>query len=268
MSERIKKIVRAGVSESQIENMSTTYPHNYPDFRLYKYVPKMEEEKERLVEVSKIVGAYRVKSKDSWLENFDAMGSRVDYLIDSLEKKGLESYKKSFKEDQDRKIHLSYLEDLDCYFTSGDGNHRTVVAKVIGMNYIQTKVSHYQPNIKRIKIKKKLDLIKKEIFEKVKNMNFDHDVNKNTEQIHIDIFYKELIIQSIFIEDEYILYPVDQIENLQKSKDKFIHLCSKIETYKLLPKIFKTIFLAFYSRGDRKIKDIIKGLERENYFIK
>jgi hypothetical protein len=94
MGKRIGRILNLNINDNEINQMDSEYSLSVPYQDLYDF--KGGGEEQILVPVCKIKGGGRINHNLSWLVNFKNMGERIDNLLHSIEKRGLEYYIKSF----------------------------------------------------------------------------------------------------------------------------------------------------------------------------
>ena len=125
-----------------------------------------------LVPLDKVIGTSRGDIGLSVYENVRAMhrGDREPHrfincfsFFDTL---SLDELKKSYEELYDP-VKMVYYVDDDKYFVSGDGNHRTLTAMLVGTEYIRAKVTNGHCN----ELKKKKYICSKEFERKYNIVN-------------------------------------------------------------------------------------------------
>ncbi|MBY0598967.1 hypothetical protein [Bacillus bingmayongensis] len=146
-----QELCKCGVDSEHLIKTDQEKPISSEELeRYYDYVK--EEEQKKLVDVTKIKGLTdtRLNVNGTWWEHFNGEAevlahNRIETLFERLKEKGLLRFIFSFEESR-YCVPLAYFDKEDIYFAYGDGNHRTVFAKIVNAPYIFAKVSYYKYN--------------------------------------------------------------------------------------------------------------------------
>ncbi|PFK42074.1 hypothetical protein COJ23_26580 [Priestia megaterium] len=277
MCKRINRLLQLGVDVSKINQMKSEKPLPYPDSTLYSLEEGSNEQ--IFVPVCKIKGGYRIESELSWLDNFICIGEglkgkKIDDLLNSIEKHGLESYIRSFQIDQPQSdaIFLEYFNNLDGYFVSSGGNHRIVIAKMIGMQTIKARVSrsNYQKELEEEKhvLNWRSKKLREEIEEITRHLSFTDCWTTIGDTEKLKIFYKKMLIYDFSIRSVQ-KSSIITVEDLNEAYIQLEKLERIIEITKLFPKILLKILLAYLSKNENYrwiIQTKIKQLNEVGYF--
>ena len=233
-------LLQFGVSAEHIDKMKNkilmdhkNYYHDFED--TYKNTYK------KLVPLNKVIGVSRGTVGDSVYENVRKMKKverkkeRFEACFEYLEKMPLEELKKSY-EKLTRPVKMVYYECDDEYFLTGDGNHRTLTAMLVGSEYILAKVTRV-----------KCDLEKRKKFIPSKEIENKYNIVKLRKHMCNNIKYSIVFKDD---EGEYTIYGYPMIE---KNEDFFEYLkridkildndLKKINFVRRLPKIVQNIIL-------------------------
>lgn len=158
-----------GVSREHIDKMKNKVLqgtkgayYNLPEPETKKFI-----EERRQIPLDKVIGTGRGTVGVSVFENVRRMedgersSSRFEGCFKFLDKMSLEELKESYKK-LPRPVEMDYYVEDDEYFLSGDGNHRTLTAMLVGAEYIDAMVTEVHCNYER---KEKMETTKK-FFEK------------------------------------------------------------------------------------------------------
>lgn len=141
-------LLKAGVSSEHIRKMKSKILEN--DRGIYQRYPDLKSLERgyiKLVPIDKVVGTSRGTVGLSVYENVRTMrsGDREPYRFERclcfLDEMSLKELRKSYEELYDP-VRMEYYVDDDEYFVSEDGNHRTLVAMLLGAQYIRAKVTN------------------------------------------------------------------------------------------------------------------------------
>lgn len=147
-----------GVNEKHINKMKAKILERDRD--AYQTFSSDSSEKDYidLVPLEKVIGTSRGTPGVSVYENIRTMNSgdreplRFENCLRFLEKMSLKELYKSYEELY-YPVRMIYYVDDDVYFLSGDGNHRTLTAMIVGAKYIRARVTNgYCDAIKKKKI--------------------------------------------------------------------------------------------------------------------
>lgn len=145
------------------------------------------------IPVEKIIGTTRSEPGLSVFENVRYMESgqrepsRFIECFNYLEDLGLDNLKLSYQ-NLEHPIRAIYYKDEDKFFISNDGNHRSLVAMLVGAKGIKAKVSYYR-----------IDYEKKSRYE-----SFNQFKNKYS----IKYVYKSFFTVDILFEDKIGIYEI------------------------------------------------------------
>ncbi|MGK9185290.1 hypothetical protein KXS12_24020 [Priestia filamentosa] len=260
-----------------ISPTSNLYPKPIPDRHIYKYREIIEVQ--QLIPVKKIMGAspLRIDTDKTWLENFNAMDKQIDDLLDALEEKDLSGFINFLQEDREKeKIEVSYYENLDEYYTIGNGNHRTTLAKIIGIETIKALVTphEFKPELlEKKKRRKQLEIEKKEeekrlakefplLIKRISNLGLDSTTKKDSQGKGKEIYvtYKGKSID---------YFNVTCLNDLEKAFDELEVLESLIDARRVLPASLLLLNIRYSKLRKRSpwyIEDVLDRLTKSNYF--
>lgn len=163
-------LLKYGINEEYINEMKNKILEQDRD--VYQRFPSLDSSERDyidLVPLEKVIGTSRGTPGLSVFENVRIMNrgdrepSRFEDCLSFLEKMSLEELRKSYGELY-YPVKMVYYVDDDVYFLSGDGNHRTLTAMLVGAKYIRAKVTNGHCDA----IKKKKYLCSKEFKLKYK----------------------------------------------------------------------------------------------------
>ena len=138
-------LLKYGINEEHINEMKNKILEQDRD--VYQRFPSLDSSERDyidLVPLEKVIGTSRGTPGLSVFENVRVMNrgdrepSRFEDCLSFLEKMSLEELRKSYGELYYPVKMVYYVED-DVYFLSGDGNHRTLTAMLVGAKYIRAK---------------------------------------------------------------------------------------------------------------------------------
>lgn len=254
LSERIQRILNSGVNQEQVNLMEHTYPLSLPDLSLYDEL----ESEQVVVSLDKVKGGPRIDATLSWLENFLIMNEKIDGLLDSIEKDGLQQYIQSFQTNETTDpdpIELGYLDNLDSYFVISGGNHRITVAKMIGMKTIRTKVCYHKYSKERANSKSVFNWKRERLKKKIEQLGFWYNWDNKYNTDEINIYFKAQHIWFCKIPSEYRFYEGD----IDKTFHFLNNLEKLIDLYSSLPVFLRSIVLLYIKRTDQKYRSIIEN---------
>lgn len=199
-----------GVEIEHIENMQKRIlEHNRDVYQDFPENDSSERGYITLVPLDKVIGMSRGTVGLSVYENVRRMyhGQREPHRFERcfsyLEKLSLEDLKKSYEHLCDP-VKMTYYVNDDKYYVSSDGNHRTLVAMLVGAEYIRAEVTNGHCN----ELKKKKYFYSKE-FERKYSI--------------IEIM-KSGSIYDISFKDENGIYEICGYEGLKKEENLFSFL--------------------------------------------
>lgn len=110
-----------------------------------------KEEKEKLVPLEKVIGVSRGTVGQSVYDNVRTMRgdqtrtitrepSRFNDCFTYFENYSLEQLKKSYENSPSFPVHMIHYVEDDEYYVSSNGNHRTLIAMLVGAKCIHAKV--------------------------------------------------------------------------------------------------------------------------------
>ncbi|MBO4765701.1 MAG: hypothetical protein J5532_00195 [Lachnospiraceae bacterium] len=106
-----------------------------------------------LVPLDRVVGLFRGAPGVSVFKNVEnpSMGDlepqRLEDCLSRLDRMSLRDFRKSF-EQLSEPVDMEYYDEDDTYFLRGDGNHRTIIAMLVGAERIRARVAkaHCNPD--------------------------------------------------------------------------------------------------------------------------
>ncbi|ANP83890.1 hypothetical protein BAQ53_24505 [Bacillus sp. B25(2016b)] len=124
-----------------LQKMKNTSVRKIP---LTKWFDTDSESKYAMIPLEKLKGVDNSKRRDgSWLEQLYSL-NRIRQNLESVQKYGIEEFKEFIKTESD--IGFDYYQDLDSYYVSMGGTHRSVIAKVLNLDYIMAEITVYKLN--------------------------------------------------------------------------------------------------------------------------
>lgn len=243
-----KYLISQGVGQDYILKMKNKILES--DYRKEYYIPEYKTCLQ-IIPLEKVIGTKRSEPGLSVYENVRCMESgqrepsRFIKCFKYLENLGLDNLKLSYQ-NLENPIKAKYYKDEDKYFISSDGNHRSLVAMLVGAKGIKAKVSYY-----RIDYEKKC---RYELF------------NQFKKKYSIKYVYKSLITVDILFEDKIGIYEINGFSKNfdNKNFNKFIEELSiqidkdKKMTYIIskLPMSMKQLYFKF--TNNYRIKQYIE----------
>lgn len=140
-------LMKHGVNDEHIEKMQKKkLERSRDEYQDFPDVHEVQRDYVTLVPLEKVIGTSRCTVGDSVFENVRKMkkGEREPFrFIDCfkyLEKMSLKELYQSYENLYNPVRMVCYVDD-DNYYVSGDGNHRTLVAMLVGAKYIRAIVT-------------------------------------------------------------------------------------------------------------------------------
>lgn len=239
-------LLKYGINEEHINEMKNKILEQNRD--VYQRFPSLDSSERDyidLVPLEKVIGTSRGTPGLSVFENVRVMNrgdrepSRFEDCLSFLEKMSLEELRKSYGELY-CPVKMVYYVDDDVYFLSGDGNHRTLTAMLVGAKYIRAKVTNGHCDA----IKKKKYLCSKEFKLKYKIVDIMSIGN----------------IYDISFKDDKGIYEICGYPGPRDDEDLFLFLkrlsklidddIKKVNCIKKLPAMIRK-FILFYERNCR-----------------
>lgn len=271
---RVDRLIKAGVSEEQLEKVGSEFPESQPLLDDLKFV-RQESAEQILIPLSKVMYAInRVDEKLSWLDNFienneyrQGKDGSFEVLLSSLEKRGKDEFINSFQIDQESPITAIYYEDFDTYVI-GEGKHRATFAKVIGMSTIKAKVTTYKSNLLEVRkysnYKNKLEELKEAIHKNNLFFTCEKAQIGAYKGKKIDIKFGEKSIIKLEVFENYFQDDgkIDLNISVMKEVSNFI---KKIKRFPFLKIFFAKLFLD-NGKYHQLTKLILNKLIKHEYF--
>lgn len=182
-------LLQHGICSEHIHKMQTKILESRRD-AYQNYPPSNSAERNYvdLVPLDKVIGTSRGTEGQSVYENVRVMyrgdrePNRFERCLSFLDTMSLEELRKSYEELYDP-VEMEYYVDDDAYYLTSNGNHRTLVAMLVGAKYIRAKVTNgYCDTSKKEKF-----LCSKEFKEKYKIENIMRDYLNSS----FDISFKD-----------------------------------------------------------------------------
>lgn len=262
-----KYLLDKGVKREDIAKAS--YKILESNYRSFYYKPTGVSEI-RPIPLERVIGTNRSRS---WISVYDNIkccttkGISLDYTrfedcFTFLKDLGVDKLKESYIKLK-KPIHVSYYEDDDVYYVDLDGNHRTLVAMLVGAKQILADVDHYKCDINK---KMQYDRIIS-TFKKIYNINKIYNTNgseynlldclvhnSKTKKLNIEFINK----QETYIVNNYNLYINNG--NLQDAvrqlSDQINDDYRKLSLLKFIPKMFREVF--YKRKGNERLKEYIR----------
>lgn len=221
----------------------------------------------KLVPLEKVIGANRGTVGLSVFENVRIMNqgvndpNRYTDCFTFFDKYTLEELKKTYEEGDKTPVIMDYYTDDDEYFVTGDGNHRTLVAMLVGAENIYAKVNPAKCNQK----------IKEEYFRarEIKN-NYNIVRIKDTSDHRIVSNKDTSSSAAITFRDEKGLYEIDFYPGKSESENiyEFLERLSKIidedirqiNHIQQMPKIIQEVLLKTKYKDNIRLKSYLERL--------
>lgn len=136
-----------GISIEHIDKMKNKILENSRS--IYYNYPPLDSPKTyyiKLVPLDKVIGTSRgtvglsVYENVRTIHNGERDSSRFTRCLNFLNESSLENLRKSY-ENLSYPVIMDHYVDDDTYFTTSDGNHRTLTAMLVGAEYIKAKVT-------------------------------------------------------------------------------------------------------------------------------
>lgn len=136
-----------GISIEHIDKMKNKILENSRS--IYYNYPPLDSPKTdyiKLVPLDKVIGTSRgtvglsVYENVRTIHNGERDSSRFTRCLNFLNESSLEDLRKSY-ENLSYPVIMDHYVDDDTYFTTSDGNHRTLTAMLVGAEYIKAKVT-------------------------------------------------------------------------------------------------------------------------------
>lgn len=270
---RLRQLCNQGISLT-----SNSYPKPIPDSDVYECKKRKEDRVQELIPVKKIMGGspLRIDTKKTWLENFEVL-PRMDQQLDDLEKEGLSGFIASLQADLKKEIiDVDYYDDLDEFYVMDNGNHRTTLAKVMGIETIKARVAlhEFKPELlekkkrcEQLEIEKKQEeeRLKKEfplLITRISNLGLDSTTKKDSQGKgkEISVTYKK---KSIYY------FNITCLNDLESAFDDLEILEELIEARRVLPASFLLLnirYLKLRKRSPWYIQEVLDKLAKSNYF--
>lgn len=188
-------LLRNGVSNEHIDKMKNKILESDRDaYQIYPDLKSPESGYEKLVPLAKVIGTSRGTVGLSVYDNVRTMrrGDREPYRFEKcfsfLNEMSLEELQKSYEELYEP-VRMEYYVDDDAYFLSGDGNHRTLTAMLVGAECIRAKVTNaYCDTIKKEKYFYSKAFIKKYKILKIMDARSCYDISFKDEKGIYEIY--------------------------------------------------------------------------------
>lgn len=187
----MQELQESGVDMDHVAKMDQEKPLSLARFESY-YDFIEEDETYKLVDVKKLKGLTdsRLDVNCTWLEHFNGKAgvladNRIENLLNKLKVNGYSSFVHSFQKPI-YGVPLAYFDKEDIYIAYGDGNHRTVFAKIVNAPYIYARVSYYRYNSESEHNYLLYQKLLKELYKKIKEFGFSIENNS--------VVYKGVIV--------------------------------------------------------------------------
>lgn len=262
-----KYLLDNGVKSEDIK--AARYKILESNYRSFYYKPTGVSEL-RPIPLERVIGTNRSRSWTSVYDNVKCCtteGISLDYTrfedcFTYLKDLGVDKLKESYIKFK-KPIHVSYYEEDDVYYVDLDGNHRTLVAMLVGAKHILADVDYYKCDInKKMQYDRIISTFKKKYcINKIYNTNgSEYNLldclvhNSKTKKLNIEFINGK----EKYIVNNYNLY----IENgnLQKAvrqlSDQINDDYRKLSLLKFIPKILRVVF--YKRKGNDRLKEYIR----------
>lgn len=127
-------LIAQGVDPDHIQRMKNLRQHDYS--RLNYFFEEVGYREDVIIPVEKIHGISRGESGKTWWDHLvgragNIAGNRVERLLNSFLASGLNEFRRSFSDPDYAVKYADYDEERDAYYIDGDGNHRTLWARIV-----------------------------------------------------------------------------------------------------------------------------------------
>ena len=259
-----KYLLDNGVKSEDIE--AARYKILESNYRSFYYKPTGVSEL-RPIPLEKVIGTNRSRSWTSVYDNVKCCSTkgisldhtRFEDCFTFLKDLGVDKLRESYIKLK-KPIHVSYYEDDDVYYVDLDGNHRTIVAMLVGAKQILADVDHYKCDINK---KIQYDCIIS-TFKKKYNINKLYNTN-GSEYNLLDCLAQTSKIKKLNIEfvkgrETYLVTNYILIINngnlqdaVRKLSDQIDDDYKKLTLLKFIPKMFRDVF--YKRKGNERLKD-------------
>ncbi|HFF1840435.1 hypothetical protein P4K54_23625 [Bacillus cereus] len=241
------------ITQEQLQKIKQT---NVPSVPLDMWFTNKNEEKYNLVPMSRFMGVKNSRGRQgTWLNQlYELDGARRN--LEEIKNNGIEQFKRVVRKESD--IFFCYYEDLDAYYVCDGGTHRSVIAKILNIDYIMAQIRVYKSNGNLEKEQRKFSEQLNRLENIIKDIGFVPVYDK----------YKKTI--SIFSTDD---QPITVLKDVvyptfyQSGKNHFKHWLSVFQELKeegmrlkKKPYFFRKCILFYKKRKD--------GLFHEEYYFK
>lgn len=185
------------IKESKNKILETNYRELYSDIT--------HDHDIRLVPTKQIVGTSRSVPWISVYDNINTIKDRpgalchktIEFNLHKLDELGIAKLRLSYAQ-LAKPVSITYYKDEDVYFVNRDGNHRALVAMLIGAEYINAKLDIYRCNFEE-----------KSYYDKIiKNFKDNYKISKicaatGNEYNLLDCVYKKSKISNLSLKFDY-----------------------------------------------------------------
>ncbi|MDT3498136.1 hypothetical protein NLU03_28520 [Bacillus toyonensis] len=138
-----------GVKTSHLEKMKNEKPTEH-EIQMNYHTYVKTDEIPISINLRKLKGLSRGDTRFTWWDHLTLEARQLNYhkrdrLLNILKNDGLDKFIHSFEQNE-YAIDVIYLDDEDAYYTC-EGNHRTVLAKILNVPFIKAKVSYHTCDI-------------------------------------------------------------------------------------------------------------------------
>lgn len=124
------------IEDAHLQRMRDTSVGKVP---LARWFDSYSESEYAMIPLEKLKGVDNSKRREgSWLEQLYSL-NRIRQNLESVQRYGIEEFKEFIKKESD--IIFDYYQDFDSYYVSMQGTHRSVIAKVLNIDYIGAKIT-------------------------------------------------------------------------------------------------------------------------------
>lgn len=174
-------------------------------------------------------------------------------LLDNLTKMSFEELQKLYEDGQSGLSSYNFTKyekkgEAPIYIGSGDGTHRIILAKVLGINYVTSnRIYRYEFNNYKYKVYQELKLIIKKINDFIDNSTVFKLIEDDDNNKYVSINVKEFTYMGVLLEevsgyifnkniDRYVNY-VEKLKHYYKHLQNIENAYNKeINAYKYVPK--------------------------------
>ncbi|BCD27717.1 hypothetical protein BC30102_0753 [Bacillus cereus] len=145
------------IDNQQLQNMKQM---DVPPIPLKQWFSAEDTSTYTLVPIDKFMGVENSRRREGkWLNQLYRL-DRSTQNLQRIQIDGIEKFKNLVLRESD--ITFNYYEDLDVYYVDDGGTHRSVIAKILNIDYVMAKIWVYKSNGK---LEKEQQLFRKHLYQ-------------------------------------------------------------------------------------------------------